>query len=104
MIFFLKTLDKIAKMMDLPYPGGPFIDRFAQLGNPNKYEFPISNIKEMEFRFSGIKTAVLYFLQKNVKEQSNVIEENKYTVREISEMVGFGHERTFYRAQKKFKF
>ncbi len=71
-----EAFDKVAKMLSLPYPGGPLIDKHAQEGNPLAYPFPIPNIPELNFSFSGIKTAVLYFLQKQVKINPNFIEEN----------------------------
>lgn len=71
-----EAFDKVAKMLDLPYPGGPLIDKYAQTGNPLAYEFPIPNIPGLNFSFSGIKTAVLYFLQKQVKLNPDFIKEN----------------------------
>ena len=50
--------------MGLPYPGGPLIDRYAQQGNPGAFKFPVSRMPEYDFSFSGLKTSVLYFLQK----------------------------------------
>lgn len=68
-----EAFDKVAKMLDLPYPGGPLIDKFAQEGDPSAYPFPIPNIPGLNFSFSGIKTAVLYFLQKQVKNDPGFI-------------------------------
>ncbi len=62
-----EAFDKIAKMLQLPYPGGPLVDKYAQQGHPEKFTFPIPDIKDYDFSFSGIKTAVLYFLQKQEK-------------------------------------
>jgi N6-L-threonylcarbamoyladenine synthase len=59
-----EAFDKIAKVMGLPYPGGPLIDRYAQQGNPAAFKFPVSRMPGYEFSFSGLKTSVLYFLQK----------------------------------------
>lgn len=59
-----EAFDKIAKVMGLPYPGGPLIDQHAQNGNPLAFEFPVSRMPEYDYSFSGLKTAVLYFLQK----------------------------------------
>lgn len=59
-----EAFDKGAKMLGFPYPGGHLIDKHAQNGNPNKYEFPISNVSDLNYSFSGLKTALLYFLQK----------------------------------------
>lgn len=72
-----EAFDKIAKMLQLPYPGGPLIDRYASLGNPEAFAFPIPDIKDYDFSFSGIKTAVLYFLQKKTKEDPGFIAENR---------------------------
>jgi N6-L-threonylcarbamoyladenine synthase len=71
-----EAFDKGAKMLGLPYPGGPLIDKHAALGNPKAFVFPISEIKELNFSFSGLKTSLLYFLQKKVKEDSEFIEKN----------------------------
>lgn len=62
-----ECFDKTAKLIGLPYPGGPEIDRFAESGNPKAYEFPRPMIHEPnhDFSFSGLKTSVRYFLQKN---------------------------------------
>lgn len=57
-----EAFDKTAKMLGLPYPGGPLIDKFAKSGNPRAYTFPEPKIDELNFSFSGIKTAILYFL------------------------------------------
>lgn len=65
-----EAFDKVAKMLDLPYPGGPLVDKHAQLGNPHAFSFPIPNIAAFDFSFSGIKTAVLYFLQKSKQENA----------------------------------
>ncbi len=59
-----EAFDKIAKMLELPYPGGPFIDRLAVGGNPFAYKFPHPHAPGLDFSFSGLKTAVLYFLKK----------------------------------------
>jgi N6-L-threonylcarbamoyladenine synthase len=71
-----EAFDKGAKMLGLPYPGGPLIDKHAALGNPKAFEFPISEVKELNFSFSGLKTSLLYFLQKKVKEDADFIEKN----------------------------
>ncbi len=72
-----EAFDKIAKIIGLPYPGGPFVDRLAAEGNPLAFAFSEPQIKNYDFSFSGLKTSVLYFLQKAVKENPNFIEENK---------------------------
>jgi N6-L-threonylcarbamoyladenine synthase len=71
-----EAFDKSAKILGLPYPGGPLIDKHAQQGNPKKFIFPKPKVSPLDFSFSGLKTAVLYFVQKNVAENPNFIEEN----------------------------
>jgi len=72
-----EAFDKTAKLLGLPYPGGPLIDKIAQEGNPHKYLFPMGEMPSLDFSFSGIKTAILYFLQKQVKVNPHFIAENK---------------------------
>lgn len=64
--------------MGLPYPGGPLIDKYAKEGNPKAFKFPKPKVKGMNFSFSGLKTSILYFLQKQVKENPNFVKENLY--------------------------
>ncbi len=71
-----EAFDKSAKIMGLPYPGGPLIDKYAALGNPKAFPFTKPRVDGLNFSFSGFKTAVLYFIQKQVKENPNFIEEN----------------------------
>ncbi len=71
-----EAFDKTAKMLGLPYPGGPVVDKRAKEGDVYKYAFPISDIAGYDFSFSGIKTAVLYFLQKGKKQNEHFVEEN----------------------------
>lgn len=71
-----EAFDKTAKMLGLPYPGGPLIDKYASLGNPQKFQFPISSLPEYQFSFSGLKTSVLYFLQRQKKENPDFVAEN----------------------------
>lgn len=86
-----EAFDKTAKIMGLPYPGGPVIDKLAKVGNPKAFAFPIPQIKNLDYSFSGIKTSFLYFLRDNLKVNENFIEENKadlaasmqYTIVEI---------------------
>ena len=68
-----EAFDKTAKLLGLPYPGGPLIDKYATLGNPLKYKFAEPHIPELNFSFSGLKTSVLYFLQ---KQNTEFIQEN----------------------------
>jgi N6-L-threonylcarbamoyladenine synthase len=65
-----EAFDKTAKMLGLPYPGGPMIDQLAQQGNPMAYSFPVPNIEGLDFSFSGLKTAILYFLNNAGKGMS----------------------------------
>jgi len=71
-----EAFDKSAKILGLPYPGGPFIDKYAKLGNPNAFKFTKPKVADLNFSFSGLKTGILYFIQKKVKENPNFIEEN----------------------------
>jgi N6-L-threonylcarbamoyladenine synthase len=72
-----EAFDKTAKILGLPYPGGPLIDQFAKEGDPKKYTFTKPKVPNLDFSFSGLKTQILYFVQKNVAENSNFIKENK---------------------------
>lgn len=71
-----EAFDKAAKLLGFPYPGGPLIDKYAKTGNPLRFEFSKPNIDGYNFSFSGFKTSVLYFLQKQLKENENFIQEN----------------------------
>ena len=71
-----EAMDKTSKILGLPYPGGPLIDKYARLGNPYAYKFPEPQIPGFDFSFSGLKTAILYFIQNNLKLNPNFIEEN----------------------------
>lgn len=71
-----EAMDKTSKILGLPYPGGPLIDKYARLGNPDAYKFPEPQIPGFDFSFSGLKTAILYFIQDNVKLNPNFIGEN----------------------------
>ncbi len=72
-----EAFDKTAKILGFPYPGGPLIDKYAKEGNPNKFTFTKPKIPNLDFSFSGLKTQILYFIQKKTKENPNFIEENK---------------------------
>ena len=71
-----EAFDKAAKIMDLPYPGGPLVDQYAQTGNPKAFKFPETSMPGLDFSFSGIKTAFLYFLRDAIKVNPNFIQEN----------------------------
>lgn len=72
-----EAFDKCAKIMGLPYPGGPWIDRLAKEGNAEAFQFAKPNIPGYNYSFSGLKTSFLYFLRDHLKENPNFIEENK---------------------------
>jgi len=71
-----EAFDKCAKVMGLPYPGGPVVDRYAKLGNPKAFQFTKPVIKDLDFSFSGLKTNFLYFLRDRLKENPNFITDN----------------------------
>lgn len=68
-----EAFDKTAKLLGLPYPGGPLIDKYAKLGDKTKYKFAEPQIPNLDFSFSGLKTSVLYFLQ---KQEQGFIQDN----------------------------
>ncbi|MCX7735732.1 MAG: tRNA (adenosine(37)-N6)-threonylcarbamoyltransferase complex transferase subunit TsaD [Candidatus Kapabacteria bacterium] len=72
-----EAFDKTAKLIGLDYPGGPLIDKYAKMGNPEKYKFPrpLINSNDFNFSFSGLKTSVRYFINKNFP---NGVEENNF--------------------------
>jgi len=71
-----EAFDKSAKILGLPYPGGPLVDKYAQLGNPKAFSFTKPKVPGLDFSFSGLKTAILYFIQKKVVENPDFISEN----------------------------
>jgi N6-L-threonylcarbamoyladenine synthase len=71
-----EAFDKSAKLLGLPYPGGPLIDKYAKEGNPKRFSFAEPQIEGLDFSFSGLKTSILYFLQRETKEAPNFIQEN----------------------------
>lgn len=71
-----EAFDKCAKVMGLPYPGGPHVDRLAKEGDPHRFEFSRPRIPGLDYSFSGLKTNFLYFLRDNLKETENFVEEN----------------------------
>ncbi|WP_439129276.1 tRNA (adenosine(37)-N6)-threonylcarbamoyltransferase complex transferase subunit TsaD [Polaribacter sp.] len=86
-----EAFDKSAKILGLPYPGGPLIDKYAQLGNPKAYSFTKPKVGDLDFSFSGLKTGILYFIQKQQRINPDFIKENlndicasiQYTIVEI---------------------
>ena len=75
-----EAFDKTAKLLGLPYPGGPLIDEYAKTGNANAFQFPDTSTRGFNYSFSGIKTAILYFLRDRVKENPKFIEENLHDI------------------------
>ena len=75
-----EAFDKSAKILGLPYPGGPLVDKYAQLGNPKKFSFTKPKVSDLDFSFSGLKTGILYFIQRNLKENPKFIEENLHDI------------------------
>ena len=73
-----EAFDKAAKIMSIPYPGGPLIDKFAKEGNPNAFKFNEPNIPGLNFSFSGLKTSILYFIRDELKKDADFIDKNKY--------------------------
>ena len=71
-----EAFDKSAKLLGLPYPGGPLIDKYAKEGNPKKYMFPEPKIDGLNFSFSGLKTAILYFIQNETVKNEHFVKEN----------------------------
>lgn len=72
-----EAFDKCAKVMNLPYPGGPFIDKYAKLGNPKAFKFSKPHIPGLDYSFSGLKTSFLYTIRDEVAKNKNFIEENR---------------------------
>ena len=75
-----EAFDKTAKLLGMPYPGGPLIDKYAQSGNAEAFQFPDTSTRGFNYSFSGIKTAILYFLRDQIKENPNFIEENLHDI------------------------
>jgi N6-L-threonylcarbamoyladenine synthase len=71
-----EAFDKSAKILGLPYPGGPLVDKYAQLGNPKAFQFTKPKVPNLDFSFSGLKTAILYFIQKEKLKNPDFITEN----------------------------
>ncbi|MCT8340211.1 tRNA (adenosine(37)-N6)-threonylcarbamoyltransferase complex transferase subunit TsaD [Flavobacteriaceae bacterium TK19130] len=71
-----EAFDKSAKILGLPYPGGPLIDKYAQQGNPKAFKFPKPKVGPLDFSFSGLKTSVLYFVEKEINQNPSFIQEN----------------------------
>ena len=72
-----EAFDKSAKILGFPYPGGPLIDKFAGDGNPLAFEFPIPKVADLNFSFSGLKTSILYFIEKETAKNPDFIATHK---------------------------
>ncbi|MDP3461343.1 MAG: tRNA (adenosine(37)-N6)-threonylcarbamoyltransferase complex transferase subunit TsaD [Bacteroidales bacterium] len=72
-----EAFDKAAKIMGLPYPGGPLIDKLAKEGDPNRFRFSEPQIAGLDYSFSGLKTSILYFLRDELRKNDQFIENNK---------------------------
>jgi len=71
-----EAFDKTAKILGLPYPGGPLIDKYAAQGNPLAFTFAKPQVPGLNFSFSGVKTSVLYFLQKQIQQDPDFVQQN----------------------------
>ncbi|MFT5512308.1 MAG: N6-L-threonylcarbamoyladenine synthase, partial [Bacteroidia bacterium] len=71
-----EAFDKTAKMLGLPYPGGPVLDKLASKGDPLRFKFPDSRVDALDFSFSGLKTSVLYFIRDQKELQPDFVEQN----------------------------
>lgn len=71
-----EAFDKTAKLLQLPYPGGPLIDKYAQEGNPDRFPLPAVDTPGLTYSFSGIKTAILYFLRDQTAKDPDFIQKN----------------------------
>ncbi len=72
-----EAFDKAAKILGLPYPGGPLIDKYAKLGKPDAFQFPEPKIPNLDYSFSGLKTSFLYKIRDELKLNKNFISENR---------------------------
>ncbi|MCD4736441.1 MAG: tRNA (adenosine(37)-N6)-threonylcarbamoyltransferase complex transferase subunit TsaD [Bacteroidales bacterium] len=72
-----EAFDKAAKILGLPYPGGPVIDKLSKSGNSEAFKFPIPSIKDLDFSFSGLKTSFLYLIRDKLKTDPDFIEKNR---------------------------
>ncbi|CAZ97871.1 MULTISPECIES: tRNA (adenosine(37)-N6)-threonylcarbamoyltransferase complex transferase subunit TsaD [Zobellia] len=71
-----EAFDKSAKILGLPYPGGPLVDKYAQEGNPKAFPFPKPKVEGLNFSFSGLKTSILYFIQRETAKNPDFVQEN----------------------------
>ena len=75
-----EAFDKTAKILNLPYPGGPLIDKYAKEGNPLAYKFGEPQIRDLNYSFSGFKTSILYFIRNQEKENPNFVSEHLHDI------------------------
>jgi N6-L-threonylcarbamoyladenine synthase len=75
-----EAFDKSAKILGLPYPGGPLIDKYAKSGNPKAFRFTKPKVGNLDFSFSGLKTGILYFIQKQQRINPRFVEENLHDI------------------------
>lgn len=75
-----EAFDKTAKILGLPYPGGPLIDKYARSGNPLAFKFPEPQIPGLDFSFSGLKTSILYFVRDRLKEDPDFLNQNLHDI------------------------
>lgn len=92
-----EAFDKSAKLLGLPYPGGPLIDKYAKDGDPKKFAFAEPQIEDLDFSFSGLKTSILYFLQKQIKSDPEFVQKN------LADLCASIQERIISILLKKFK-
>jgi N6-L-threonylcarbamoyladenine synthase len=92
-----EAFDKSAKLLGLPYPGGPLIDKYAKEGDPKKFVFAEPQIEGLDFSFSGLKTSILYFLQKEIKRDPEFVQKN------LADICASIQERIISILLKKFK-
>jgi N6-L-threonylcarbamoyladenine synthase len=71
-----EAFDKSAKLLGLDYPGGPLIDKYAKIGDSNRFKFSKSKVPGYDYSFSGVKTSILYFLKQEIKKDANFIKDN----------------------------
>jgi N6-L-threonylcarbamoyladenine synthase len=71
-----EAFDKTAKLLNLPYPGGPLIDKHAKMGDPLKYSFGIPQIRDLDYSFSGLKTSILYYVRAMEKDDPDFVVKN----------------------------
>lgn len=92
-----EAFDKSAKLLGLPYPGGPLIDKYAKEGDPTRFAFAEPQIEGLDFSFSGLKTSILYFLQKEIKNDPEFVPKN------LTDLCASIQERIISILLKKFK-